>query len=125
MTAKSPRRWRDKFQDAFRGIALALREERRCIVHGVVAIAVGIAAVLLRCDVWEWCLLVGCIGAVFTAEVFNASIETLFHALDDATKQRMTGCLDRAAGAVLITAITAAIIGSTIFIRRAIVTFSS
>ncbi len=125
MTAKSPRTWQGKFREAFHGIALAIREERSFLVHGVVAIAVGIAAVHFQCDVWEWCLLIGCIGAVFAAETMNASIETLFHALDEATKQRMTGCLDRAAGAVLLTAITAAIIGSTIFIRRAIVTFSS
>ncbi len=115
------RGWPSKFADAFRGVGLAAREERSFRVHLVVAVLVLIAAAGLRCEPVEWCLLVGCVGAVFAAETFNASIETLFHALDDATKARMTGCLDRAAGAVLLTAGTAVVIGAIVLGRRVIV----
>ncbi|MEO2089293.1 MAG: diacylglycerol kinase family protein, partial [Gemmataceae bacterium] len=102
----------------FRGVGRAAREERSFRVHMAAAGLVLIAAAGLRCEPVEWCLLVGCVGAVFAAETFNASIETLFHALDDATKARMTGCLDRAAGAVLLTAGTSAVIGAIVFGRR-------
>lgn len=113
-----PRTWGHKFADAFRGVGLAVRGERSFRVHLLAALAVVVAAALLRCDAAEWCLLVGCIGAVFAVETVNSSIETLFHALDDATKARMSGCLDRAAGAVLLTAITAVVIGTIVLGRR-------
>lgn len=118
------RGWPSKFADAARGVGLAMREEQSFRVHLAAAGLVLVAAAGLRCEPVEWCLLVGCIGAVFAAETFNASIETLFHALDDATKGRMTGCLDRAAGAVLLTAGTAVAIGAIIFCRRFFVLMS-
>jgi diacylglycerol kinase len=112
------RPWSAKFADAFRGIGQVVREERSFRVHLPAAVLVILAAGILGCEWVEWCLLVSCIGAVFAAETFNAALETLFHALDTDTKNRMSGCLDRAAGAVLLTAFTAAIIGLIIFGRR-------
>ena len=114
----SSRTWGHKFGDAFRGLGLVIRGERSFRVHLFAAVGVLIAAIGLQCDLIEWCLLVGCIGAVFAVETLNSAIETLFHALDEATKARMTGCLDRAAGAVLWTALTAALIGGLILGRR-------
>jgi diacylglycerol kinase (ATP) len=119
--SQTPRRtgqWVEKFREAFRGIGLAMSQESSFAVHLIVAGAVILAAFALHCDRVEWWILLGCIGAVFAAETFNASIETLFHALDEPTKQRMTGCLDRAAGAVLLVAMTAAILGAWILGRR-------
>jgi diacylglycerol kinase len=123
MSPHPSRSWRHKFTDAFRGMWLAVRRDRSFRVHLIAAGGVVIAAIGLRCDLIEWCLLVGCIGAVFAVETVNSSIETLFHALDDATKARMTGCLDRAAGAVLIASITAVVIGVLILGRRAATAF--
>jgi diacylglycerol kinase len=116
-----PRRWSAKFADAFRGVWLAARGERSFRVHLAAAGLVVVAAAGLRCDPVEWCLLVGCVGAVLAAEAMNSAVETLFHALDADTKNRMTGCLDRAAGAVLLTALTAAVIGAIILGRRGII----
>jgi diacylglycerol kinase len=113
-------RWHSKFAEAFHGIALVAKYESSFRVHLVAAVCVIAVATILKCDFLEWCLLLGSIGAVLAAEAFNAAVETLFHALDDATKQRMTGCLDRAAGAVLLTAIFAATIGTIVFVRKMI-----
>lgn len=112
------RKWRDKFADALRGVRLAVLGESSFAVHVPMAAATTTAAAVFGCDLLEWCLLLGCIGAVLAAEVFNSAIETLFHALDGATKARMTGCLDRAAGAVLIASGTAAVIGAVVLGRR-------
>jgi diacylglycerol kinase len=114
-----PRPWSAKFADAFRGVWLAVRGERSFRVHLTAAGLVLVAAAGLRCEPTEWCLLIGCIGAVWAAETFNSSVETLFHALDADTKARMTGSLDRAAGAVLLTSLTAAVIGAVVLGRRA------
>jgi len=115
---KPRRKWRDKFGDAFRGVKLGVRGHSSFFVHFFCAALVLAAAVVLRCDYWDWCLLIGSIGLVLTAELFNSTIETLFHGLDQFTKERIKGCLDIAAGAVLLASATATIIGSIIFLRR-------
>jgi diacylglycerol kinase len=112
------RSWRTKFREAFRGIGLVFRHESSFRVHVVVAVWVVALAAVLKCDVAEWAVLLLCIGMVLAAEAFNASIETMFHALDDATKARMTGCLDRVAGAVLLVSLASAAVGLILFGRR-------
>lgn len=116
----SRRTWAAKFADALRGVWLAVRHERSFRVHLPMAGAVLVLAGVLRCEAVEWCLLVGCIGAVFAAETFNSSLEALFHAQDDAVKNRVSGVLDRAAGAVLLVSATAAAIGLIVFGRRVV-----
>ena len=112
------RSWRIKFSEAFAGVAQAIREQTSFRVHLVVASLVLILAALLRCSPGEWCLLIACIVGVFAAETFNSALETLFHALDDATKNRMSGCLDQAAGAVLLVSLGAVAIGAIIFLPK-------
>jgi len=111
-------RWIAKFTEAFRGVALVAKYESSFRFHLVASVAVVALAAVLKCDFVEWCLLLGCIGAVLAAEAFNAALETMFHALDGEAKRRMTGCLDRAAGAVLLAAIFAAAIGVIVFVRK-------
>jgi len=118
-THNSARRsWIRKFAEAFRGIALVARFESSFRIHLFATAAVLALAAILRCEAWEWCALLGCIGLVMASEALNAAMETLFHALDDATKQRMTGCLDRAAGAVLLASIFSAAIGAIIIVGK-------
>ncbi len=76
------------------------------------------AALVLQCDPLEWCIVIGCIGLVLTAELFNSALETLFRGLDAETKQRIHGCLDIAAGAVLMASLTAVVIGVIVFGRH-------
>jgi diacylglycerol kinase len=116
--AGTRRGWGRKFAEAFRGIGLVARYESSFRIHLLASAAVLTLAAILRCEAWEWCAVLGCIGLVATAEVLNTALETLFHALDDATKQRMSGCLDRAAGAVLLASITSATIGAIVFVRK-------
>jgi diacylglycerol kinase len=111
-------RWRRKFAEAFRGIALVARYESSFRVHILAAVVVVVLAAVLRCEPWEWCALLGCIGLVTSAEAMNTALETLFHALDDAAKQRMTGCLDRAAGAVLLASLASAAVGTIILVGK-------
>src|SRR5262249_23066901 len=112
------RKLRVKFREAFRGIKLGVRGHSSFFVHNFCAAAVIIAAAVAQCDVVEWIALIGCIGAVFAAELFNSAIESLFHGLDVATKQRLKGVLDISAGAVLVVCTTAVIIGGIIFGSR-------
>ena len=115
---KPRRRWRDKFREAFRGVKLGVRGHSSFFVHFFCAALVVAAALVLQCALVEWCVLVGCIGAVLTAELFNSAVETLFHGLDVPTKQRLCGVLDITAGAVLVASGTAAVVGVLILGSR-------
>jgi diacylglycerol kinase len=117
----SPRRsWRSKFRDAFRGLKLGIRGHSSFSVHFFFSALVIAAGMVLRCETVEWCLLLGCIGMVLTAELFNSAIETMYRGLDEAAKSRARSCLDIAAAAVLLASMAAAIIGSIVFIDRLI-----
>ena len=118
---KKPRRWRDKFREAFRGVKLGVRGHSSFSVHFFFAALAVATALVLECTLVEWCLVAGCIGLVLTAELFNSAIETLFHGLDPEAKARIHGCLDIAAGAVLVVGLTAAVIGTVIFAHRVLV----
>jgi diacylglycerol kinase len=110
--------WRGKFQVALRGLRFGIHGHGSFVVHFFfAALVVGLAAVL-TCERLEWCLLIGCIGLVLTAELFNSTIETLFRHLDEATRDKAWPCLDIAAGAVLLASATAVIIGLLIFLPR-------
>ena len=121
--AKPRRSWRGKFADAFRGIKLGVRGHSSFFVHFFVAAGVLLAAIVFGCNVLEWCLLLGCIGLVLTAELFNSAVETLFRGLDDETKSRVWPCLDIAAGAVLLASITATVVGALVVLRHVAVLF--
>jgi diacylglycerol kinase len=118
-----PRRsWRDKFKAAFRGVKLGVRGHSSFFVHFFFA-ALVVAVGLIVPDgltLEQWCLVVGCIGLVLVAELFNSAVETLFRGLDDATKERTWPALDIAAGAVLLASLFAAVIGCIVFIPKLI-----
>jgi len=116
--SKPRRKWRDKFGDAFRGLKLGIRGHSSFFVHFFFAALVVATAIVMRCEVWEWCLLLGSIGFVLTAELFNSAIEVLFHGQDPAVKARNHACLDIAAGAVLLASLTALVVGSIVFLNR-------
>ena len=116
MAPTKPRRsWRAKVGDALRGLKLGIRGHSSFFVHFFFAALTLVAAVVLRCSLVEWCLLVGCIGMVLTAELFNSAIETLFRGLDPSTKPRVRACLDVAAAAVLIASVCAVLVGGLVF----------
>jgi diacylglycerol kinase len=118
---KKARRWRDKFREALRGVKLGVRGHSSFFVHFFFAAVALAAALVLDCTLTDWCLIVGCIGLVLTAELFNSATETLYHALDGETKRRARGCLDIAAGAVLVASFTAAVVGSVVFTRQVLI----
>ena len=120
---KKPRRWRDKFREAFRGVKKGVRGQSSFFVHFFFAAVALAAAVALECELWEWCAVIGCIGMVFTAELINSSIETLFRGLEQEAQNRVYPCLDIAAGAVLVAGLTAAAVGAIIFGKKLLVLF--
>jgi diacylglycerol kinase len=116
--ARPRRSWRAKFAAAFRGIKIGVRGHSSFFVHFFFAALVAVVATALSCSPLQWCVLIGCIGMVLTAELFNSAVETLFAHLDEQTKARAWPALDVAAGAVLMASITASVIGVIVFAAR-------
>ncbi|MHB1425416.1 MAG: diacylglycerol kinase [Gemmataceae bacterium] len=116
-----PRRWwRDRLRPACRGIKLGVRGHSRFFVHFFCTSLVLAAAIVLRCDLVQWCLLLGCIGLVHITELLNNAIEALFRGLDEENRQGAEACMDIAAGALLLASLTASLIGGLIFLSRLI-----
>jgi diacylglycerol kinase len=118
---KQARRWRDKLREAYRGMKLGVRGHSSFFVHFFFAALAVAAALALQCDMTDWCLVVGCVGLVIAAELFSSAVETLYHALDAEARARARGCLNIAAGAVLVASLTAAIVGTLVFTQRILI----
>jgi len=110
--------WREKFRVAFRGLKLGMRGHSSFAVHFFFMAVVIAAAIVLQCELWRWCVLLGCIAFVLTAELFNSAIETLFQGLDEPTKTKTWPALDVAAGGVLFASLSAALIGGLVLLSR-------
>lgn len=113
-------RWRERLHPALRGIKQGIRGHSRFFVHFFSTALVLAAAVVLHCDLVQWCLLLGCIGMVLIAELFNSALAALFRGLDAESQSRAYPCLDIGVGAVLLACLTASLIGGLIFLSRLI-----
>jgi diacylglycerol kinase (ATP) len=107
------------FRYAFRGVAL-LRYERNARVHAVIGVCTLIAGFLLNISPLEWIVIILVIGTVLAAETFNTSIEKLSDVVSPEYSESIRHIKDLSAGAVLLTAISAAIIGLIIFLPKII-----
>jgi len=108
---------------ALTGIRSAFRSEQSFRLHifaMVVAVAMGL---YLELSLSAWGFVIFSIGFVLVAELFNTAIERLGdEAADGRQKQTIKKAKDTAAGAVLVSALTAFVIGILFllipFVRR-------
>jgi diacylglycerol kinase len=111
--------WKEKFADAFRGVREAVGAGSSFVVHLVIAIAVLVAAAILRMDSVQWCILLLCIAGVLAAEMFNSALELLARAITLEENSYIHDALDIAAGAVLTAAFGSVAVGIILFGHRA------
>lgn len=95
-----------------------VKTQRNAVIHFAAAIGVTLLAVVLKLSTAEWILLVMAIALVIAAELFNTAIEYLIDLLSPEFHEKAGKAKDIGAGAVLICAVAAAIIGLVIFIPR-------
>ncbi|HBE66706.1 MAG TPA: diacylglycerol kinase [Planctomycetaceae bacterium] len=112
--------WTRKFACAFKGLRYGASGQSSFTIHFIIAIGVVALATMLRCQRWEWCILLACIGLVLTAEYLNSAIEHLARGLCDEENESVGKALDTASAAVLVAAFFAAWIGILILGVRAI-----
>ena len=88
-----------------------LRSQQNAWVHAFATIAVLIAGFVLKITPGEWCWLVLAIISVWVAEALNTAFEFLADVASPEFHPLVKKAKDVAAGAVLISAIGAIIIG--------------
>lgn len=108
------------FRYAFHGIQLLIRYEHNAWIHCFAAVCVITAGFLTGLSAIEWIVVIFAIGMVLAAEAVNSSIEALADLVSPGYNEAIKRTKDLAAGAVLILAIAAAIIGMIIFIPKII-----
>lgn len=100
---------------AIDGILYVLRSQHNAWIHAVGTILVAVAGFFFHLSPAEWCWIVLAATSVWTAEALNTALELLADAATKEFHPLIGQAKDVAAGAVLVTAIGAIIIGAIVF----------
>jgi len=106
------------FKYAFEGIITTIKEERNMFIHFLIAIIVVITGVYVRLSLNEWLICLLLFALVFSLELINTAIENTVDLVTTKKNKKAKIAKDAAAGAVLIAAIFASIIGIIIFLPK-------
>lgn len=106
------------FRHAFRGLTFFIRSEFNAKIHLAFALAVVVAGFYFDLPANEWCCLILAIGLVVAAEILNTAIELLVDIVSPDHHVSAGRVKDVAAGAVLVAAGSAAVVGIVIFGTR-------
>lgn len=104
------------FKYAFEGIATALKEEPKLNFHLLAGLVVLILSFILKISKEDWMIIIFLIGFVIAVELTNTAIEAVVDAFTSSEHPGAKLAKDISAGAVLVAAITSAIIGIIIFL---------
>ncbi|MDD6666391.1 MAG: diacylglycerol kinase family protein [Lachnospiraceae bacterium] len=108
------------FGYAFQGIGTTIKRERNIKIHLLAVICVVLVGLLVHLSKTEWLICFVLFGLVISLELVNTAIEAVVDLVTEERKPLAKIAKDAAAGAVLVSAIMAAIIGFWIFIPRII-----
>lgn len=104
------------FRYAFRGLVYCIKNERNMRIHISAAIVVSCFSWLYGLDETQYLALFLCLGFVIAAEAFNTAVEALVNLESPAYHPYARIAKDVAAGAVLISALTAVAVGGILFL---------
>lgn len=106
----------ESFRHAFRGVGILLASEHNAWIHLLATVGVCGAGLLLGISRLEWCAIAVAIALVWTAEALNTAFEFLCDAASPEFHPLIQKGKDVAAGAVLFSAVGAAVIGLLVFV---------
>lgn len=106
------------FLYAIQGLVTFVKEEHNGRIHLVAAAFALIAGWLLHISSTEWAIVVMSITMVISAELINSALERLSDHASGKEHELLRKAKDMAAGAVLVTAIAAVLVGAVIFLPK-------
>lgn len=117
MMNKSPSRWHS-FRFAFQGLGTMLRTEKNTWIFIPISLAVIAMGFYFNLEEHEWIAIILCLGLVWSSEAANTALEALVDLTSAEIHPLAKIAKDCSAAAVLLTAITSAVIGVIIFAPR-------
>lgn len=111
------------FRNAFHGLKFVVTTQRNAQIHLAITILVITAAIAFGVSANEWIAIVIAIGFVWATESINTAIEKLTDLASPGYHTLAKYAKDCAAAAVLISALTAVVIGVIIFLPRLLYMF--
>lgn len=115
---KSSKKLLKSFYYAGEGIISAFLLERNMKIHVFIMTLVILAGIYFHISLFEWMICIILFGIVISAEIMNTAVETTVDMVMPDIDPKAKFAKDLAAGAVLVLAIVAAIIGLMIFIPK-------
>ncbi|MET3208887.1 UNVERIFIED_CONTAM: undecaprenol kinase [Paenibacillus sp. PvR008] len=109
--------WRMTFRYAAEGVMYALRTQINMRIHVVMAFLVIAAGLSLRISRLDWLFVSVAIAMVVVAELINTAVEAAIDLISPDIHPLAKAAKDTAAGAVLLAAVFAVIIGIFVFYR--------
>lgn len=106
------------FSHAWRGLKIIVRTQHNAWLHTLAAVSAVVLGFYFYISITEWFALILSIGLVLVAEAFNTALEFDIDLTSPEYHPFARDTKDVAAGAVLIAALTALIIGLIIFIPK-------
>jgi diacylglycerol kinase (ATP) len=104
------------FRHAFRGVGSVLASQHNAWIHLLATVGVCGAGLVFAISRLEWCAVVIAIVLVWMAEALNTAFELLCDVASPEFHPLVQKGKDVAAGAVLLSAVGAAVIGLLVFV---------
>lgn len=105
----------ESFKFAIEGIAYALKTQRNIKIHLMAGLVVLLVGLKLKLTNMEWCIIIITVNMVIFAEMVNTAIEKTIDLYTENIHPLAKTAKDVAAGAVLVSALSAILIGIIIF----------
>ena len=115
--------WRDRWRSvgfALQGILVFIKKEQQARLHGIATLLVLVLAIYFQVNIYEAIALTLSVGLVWSAEIFNTSIEQIMNYISREKQPAIKIIKDLAAAAVLVSALTALLVGAFVFIPKII-----
>ncbi len=107
---KQPSFWKS-LTHAWSGLAFTIQTQRNARIHLAAGLATILLAIWLKLGIVPLSILILTIGAVVASETINTTVEALVDLLSPEWNERAKIAKDVSAGAVLILALTAVVVG--------------
>ncbi len=106
------------FKYAVNGLVVLFKSEHNAHIHTIAAVVAIFLGWFLKIEKGEWLWIILAIGMVFITELLNSAIEYLADVVSPGQHEKIGKVKDLSAGAVLVAAIIALLIGCMIFIPK-------
>lgn len=109
---------KSSFKHAIEGLINTVNVEKNLKIHIIIVICVIILGLMVGLSPFEWIICIILFGLVISAEMFNTALEKTLDYITEDHDKRIKFIKDASAGAVLVLAVTSAVIGLIIFIPK-------